>query len=69
MIIMGEVLVAVRMCDIIKKVSQMVETCDGYAGDVKVLGGGGCVTVVRECDGHQGGVKGTRKLCQFYVEV
>ena len=29
----------------------------------------GSVTVVRECDSHQGGVKCIRNVCQFYGEV
>ena len=35
----------------------------------RCTGAWGGVTVVRECDSHQGGVKGTRKVCQFYGEV
>ena len=31
--------------------------------------GRGGVTVVRECDSYQGGVKGIRNVCYFHGEV
>ena len=33
------------------------------------IGAWGGMTVVRKCGNDQGGVKGIRKMCQFYEEV
>ena len=55
-------------CERYTQVRHLIENCDGYGGGVQGLNLGG-VTVVRECASHQGGVKGIRKVCQFYEEV
>ena len=38
-----------------------MESCHGHDGGLQGLGGG--VTVVRECDSHQGGVSVDREVC------
>ena len=48
-------------CDKYGQVCHLMENCDDHGG-----GAWGGVTVVRECDSHQGGVKGIE---MFYGEV